>query len=218
MKSNITTIAMVLFSCWGGTSLFSQFGLQSHLVLATFETELAAENPSSFRHEGIQVSANYWFRLENIRIEFYPEISYSFFNHRHPTDALSKTFTFSQIGLAAPISIYPFDLGSDCNCPTFSKQNETFKKGFFIQVTPGYYLSNYNPVDTNPDSTRKANYFGFGVGLGLDVGLSDLITLSPIISYFTFPNTKSDIASTWLVDDIMIGFRILFRPDYRSPF
>ena len=215
-----TTIILVIsfFFFWIGPSALAQFGIQGHLALATFETDMSVSESNLFRHEGVQVSANYWFRLENIRIEFFPEVSYSQFQHNQPSDVLPKTFGFSQWGLAIPISIYPFDLGSDCNCPTFSKQNETFKKGFFVQIAPGYYFSTYKPKAGNLDAKQNNDYFGFGAGIGLDLGLSDLITMSPIVTFNSFLSSNTDNANLWLKNDLMLGVRVLLRPDYQSPF
>lgn len=127
---------------------------------------------------GYSVGLDYWFRLKNQRIEFLPELNYSVFS----SPALSNGFDFDIdfVSFYFNTNIYLLDLLNDCNCPTFSKQNDFFKKGFFIQVSPGLTLPNfwYSDDESTQFGELQAN---IALGLGLDIGLTDILTLTPII-------------------------------------
>ena len=127
---------------------------------------------------GISLGLDYWFRLKNQRIEFLPELNYSLF--RSAPLSNNEDISVDFISFYFNTNIYLLDLLNDCNCPTFSKQNDFFKKGFFIQISPGLTLPNfyYSADQSNQAGTIVAN---IGLGLGLDIGLTDLITISPII-------------------------------------
>ena len=51
------------------------------------------------------------------------------------------------------------------------------------------------------------SFFGLGVGMGLDFGLSDLITLTPNTHYFFDPITDADAF-------LNLSLTITLRPDY----
>ena len=142
-------------------------------------------------HEGTAFGIDRWFRLKNYRVEFTPQAMYSRFSRR---SADTQDFSFSLVSnfysLAFHTSFYALDLEGDCDCPTFSKDGNLFSKGFFFQVSPElYYMRNHfqlNEIDA------IANHIGFGIGIGagLDLGLSDFITLTPIIRYSYYPKAK----------------------------
>ncbi len=147
-----------------------------------------------FIKTGYKVGVDYWFRLKNKRIEFTPELAYSNFKSEiiQPTDELIKVK--SQIySIYLNTNIYFLDLENDCNCPTWSKSNDLFKKGLFFQFTPGL---NYfeNSIEDSVKATEKSNDFVFsiGAGLGFDIGISNMITVTPIVSYTYYFNATWD--------------------------
>lgn len=199
-----------------GTSAFAQFGLR-----AGISSYKISSQDVSLTEMGGEVAGHYWFRLKNLRIEFYPEISYSSYNHNEFAYTRDITYDWTQWGVGVPIRIYPLDLKSDCDCPTFSKQNDLIKKGLFLLVSPGYYLStrmnfevNESDWSTPPDvvSTWESN-FGLAFGVGLDIGLSDLVTLSPAVQYSPFLGKKEGLTE-WIDYEINFGITATFRPDY----
>ncbi|MCC6460399.1 MAG: autotransporter outer membrane beta-barrel domain-containing protein [Saprospiraceae bacterium] len=132
-----------------------------------------------------QLGVDYWFRLKDYRIEFFPTLSYAQFKQ---TQALANAsdlvaqFKLSAFGFALNTNIYPFDFEGDCHCPTWSKQNPFFKKGFFFQVSPGVLYSQNSVVEASgePNAFDYSNVaFHLGIGIGLDIGLSDFLTLTP---------------------------------------
>ena len=64
---------------------------------------------------GLALAFDYWFRLKQKRLEFLPTLYYT--NHY-------SAYKIKNIGFQFRTTIYPFDFAGDCNCPTFSKENE----------------------------------------------------------------------------------------------
>ncbi len=85
---------------------------------------------------GYAAGIDYWFPLENVRIDFLPELRFSHFE----TDLANSSDYFYQHDSYEFIwntNFYVLNLTGDCDCPTWSKQGDTFEKGFFIQLSPG---------------------------------------------------------------------------------
>ena len=131
---------------------------------------------------------DYWFRLKNYRVEFYPEISYlqsgkeAYINDLNNGEKMEH-----RLSLAAGkmnVRFYPLNFKGDCNCPTFSKQGKTFEKGFFLFLTAGV---NQMRVQAKSDLTQygddKAILLTYGAGLGLDLGVTDFLTVTPFLRY-----------------------------------
>lgn len=132
-----------------------------------------------------QLGVDYWFRLKTYRVEFFPTLSYAQFKQTQAVvnaADLEGQFKLSAFGLAWHTNIYPFDFEGDCHCPTWSKQNPFFKKGFFFQVSPGVMYSQNSVVEaTGEPNTYEHTHvaFNLGLGVGLDIGLSDFLTITP---------------------------------------
>lgn len=150
--------------------------------------------PSVFRidplSQGIHFGLDYWFRLKKHRIEFLPELSIARFTRIWEKEVINDQITSHFIGLHFNTNIYIFDLKGDCDCPTFSKGGNDFAKGLFFQISPGInYISNAYKQD---NTTQKANDIApsAGIGIGLDIGLSDFLTITPMIKYQWYFNVE----------------------------
>ena len=173
----------------------------------------------------LSFEVDYWLRLPNHRIEFYPYLSYHQANSEIWTnDQLTttpQTVGLRQLGAGLISHIYIFDLIGDCDCPTFSKQGGFFKKGFFILGGIGVVHSDKRISDNFDDGNLD---FSARLGAGIDIGLTDLITISPFaqVQYFpsvswhelgaTFQTTPEHIESS--LGQLQFGIRVGFRPDY----
>ena len=150
---------------------------------------LNAETQSNAgNYSGFHVGVDYWFRLGEKRVEFFPEISYE----KYSQDFGVATDDISSLNFYFNTSFYLLDFEGDCNCPTFSKGGDFFEKGFFIQVSPGisYFTSNFTAE--NVDVTDKNFSFGLGLGAGLDIGISDFLTITPIVRFKWLPNASRE--------------------------
>lgn len=134
-----------------------------------------------------QLGVDYWFRLKNYRVEFFPTLSYAQFQQKqallNAPDQVSQ-FKLSAFSFALHTNIYPFDFEGDCHCPTWSKQNPFFKKGFFFQVSPGvlYSKNSVTEAEGTPNAFDHSDVsFQLGIGMGLDLGVSDFLTLTPFV-------------------------------------
>jgi len=180
----------------------------------------------------LEYGLNYWFRFKNKRIEFLPEVVYS----SHSEDPLLsenrfESFKRTYIGLNIPTHIYPLDFEGDCNCPTFSKQGSFIKKGFHWIINPGLMSHKVDAplreafgTDTWSESSLV---FRIGIGAGLDIGVTDLITITPFATYnkdfgVKYPAVDPSNPGQIIQGDplsqnfnrVHAGLRLMFRPDY----
>lgn len=142
--------------------------------------------------DGLSVGMDYWFRLKNIRIEFTPELNYSRFNNSF-TD--NREINSQFLSLFFNTNFYLFDLFNDCDCPTFSKQSNLLQKGFFLQLSPGVsYLRNdgitFNPENNLISFDKDSFTFSLGAAAGIDLGISDMITITPLVGLRYFPEAE----------------------------
>ncbi|MCC6723161.1 MAG: hypothetical protein IT258_01535 [Saprospiraceae bacterium] len=139
---------------------------------------------------GWQAGLDYWFRLKKRRIEFMPELAFS----RYVYSIQTSKMDLKQVGFHFNTAFYIFDLASDCNCPTFSKDGNMFGKGFFIELSPGLVYMN-NKVEGEflfePFYTKNSWAPGGSIGAGLDLGFSDLFTITPIARLHYYPGVYS---------------------------
>lgn len=140
--------------------------------------------------EGIHFGVDYWFRLKNYRVEFVPELNVSKYTRFWEKEIITEQITTNFIGFHFNTNFYVFDLKGDCDCPTFSKDGNDIAKGFFIQLAPGinYIANSYREVD----NTRRASDFApsAGIGVGVDIGLSDFLTITPMLKYQRYFNVE----------------------------
>lgn len=164
---------------------------------------------------GQSIGLDYWFRLKNKRIEFLPQLSYSRFEETFQWGGLKHRL----VALHFNTNIYLFDLEGDCDCPTWSKEGGFFKKGFFIQLSPGIALfkNDFDDIRVliiDGDGTALE----LGVGAGIDFGITDFLTVTPIVKFIYAPNANwvtnrgsgidnLDGSYSQLLAGIRLGFR-----------
>lgn len=177
--------SLLFVGCLAPGFLKAQFGVNAGYQINQIDGwELIANGLNNeITGNGLSVGVDYWFRLKNQRIEFLPEFNYSSFESVsfENNDAIDDIgFKINFFSFYFNTNIYPLDFLGDCDCPTFSKQNDFFKKGFFIQISPGLTMPNFEYTNAQESQTGdiQAN---IGIGLGLDIGLNDLVTLTPLI-------------------------------------
>lgn len=174
-------------------------GAYSSISTPGWEDIKNSENVNSYNN-GYTIGIDYWTRLENYRVEFLPELSYSRFDNEFdgtPLVPFAATGDLSILAFAFNTQIYLFDIEGDCNCPTFGKEGGFFNKGFYFMVGPGVSLVNQEDVvevgleasETVSDSTVRLL---LSAGAGLDIGITRSITLT------LFGKFKWHSADEWL--------------------
>ena len=144
-----------------------------------------------FVRQGYRVGVDYWVKpFEDTRITLQPELSYSRSEKSEFTEGattLTRNYNYQSLNLGLPVNVYLFDLEGDCDCPTWSKSEPFFKKGFFLQLMPAMHFNRYqaNLSDDTAEVGFQSNSTNFSLagGAGLDIGFSDLVTLSPTVRY-----------------------------------
>jgi len=101
-----------------------------------------------------------------------------------------------------------------------------FKKGFYLQASPGLAYFNNNIGDRNSTSLS----FYAAIGAGLDIGITKLLTISPFIRYTRTFGSNWQAMKTVIengvflgyedvnsdISEIQTGLRIGYRFDYKG--
>ncbi len=171
------------------TKVNGQFGFQSLNGINDF-TENANSillTPSNSIH--FSLGPSYWFRLKNKRVEFNPALLFDYSKSNY-SNGNSNDLTEHSLVFSLPVLIYPFDFSNDCNCPTFNKSGELFKKGFHFII---YSSLPYSVKEVSNSGNASVDLFGsyqLGLGAGLDIGINKKFTFSPsIVLSKTFQDT-----------------------------
>ena len=153
---------------------------------------------------GYELGLDYWLRLKDYRIEFLPEI-YGAYSSTAIADTENDVATMLRVGFNFNTHFYVLDFKEDCDCPTFSKEGPGINKGFFLHLSPGIMYETLQ-MDISGQSANEANYLHFklGGGVGLDLGISDFLTITPIytLNFVT--------GGDWVFDTFSNGARPLF--------
>lgn len=151
------------------------FNVEAGPVFFSIPTENHNYSIKNTSHFGLGPS--YWFRLKPRRIEFNPSLLFDYMNSNELSNA--KSLKEIQFKLSLPIMFYPMDFGNDCNCPTFNKQGQFFKKGFHFILNPN--LSYANQVyNTDAEQVKNSGFLvSIGIGAGIDIGINRAWTFSP---------------------------------------
>ena len=94
-------VLFLLFLSLSATA-YGQFGLRSGLNRHDVSTE-----EGRYTELGGDLAIHYWFRLKNLRLEFYPEVSYSFFNHNNFAFIRDFKYKWQRFGLSLPTRLLP---------------------------------------------------------------------------------------------------------------
>lgn len=154
------------------------------------------------------------------RIDLIPEIRMALASN---TTLGTNDYTWSLFSFNLNTNIYPLDFNGDCNCPTFSKQNTFFKKGFYFRISPGVSRLSQK-VKMEATTVRNTQFlFNLGVGAGLDIGVSRRLTVSPFVMGRFYPELFwNDLEESILFSEkiekkttfftqLNVGFRVEFQ-------
>jgi hypothetical protein len=197
MRILITVVCLIGSIQW----LSAQFGAGASYLNGRLQSQ-PETGSTSLNASGYLFGVHYWFRLKNVRVEFLPELNYSQLQSSR-MENLSRV-QVDKWGLSLPVSFYLLEFKGDCHCPTFSRQKDLLKKGLFLQLIGTLQNEKSN------QSPEWQLHPGIGLGAGMDLGLSDLVTMTPLLQYIHQPGS-----SPLTTGEFRAGLRILFRPDYR---
>ncbi len=180
---------------------YSHSAIQQSAWNASAEANNHSQPFTAFNNIGL----GYSFRLKSYRWEFLAELRYGHMQSR-VNNTLEFPYTTTAYSFHLHNRIYLFDFLNDCNCPTFSKQNTFFKRGFFLEFSPGsslLYITYQNPI-IEPGSDLLSPVLDLSSGLGLDVGFSEHFTTTPFVRFRYLHNLKNE------------GAELLLRPQTDS--
>lgn len=154
------------------------------------------EFPELFRHSYF-LGLDYGFGMRQYRVDFYPQLFYKRSVSEYTSAKYQQPgyyqFDLIQYGFQLGVHVYPLDLLSKrgMQCPSFRRGGDVFSKGWFFSFTPGLIYSTkelYGSVvngQTLEEFTDLENklIFGFGLGTGIDIGISEYFSLTPMINY-----------------------------------
>ncbi|MFK7933453.1 MAG: hypothetical protein AB8G22_08075 [Saprospiraceae bacterium] len=216
-KINLVIVALLLslttyaqFGITGGTQFTNNEEWRD--IIITNGNEITDE----FSNQGWAVGIDYWFRLEKVRIEFLPELRLA---HTNSKVQLSDVSGMTDVDLNSlqfnfNTNIYPFDFDGDCDCPVWSKEGPSFSKGFFVRLSPGvnYRQVSEQGMDAGPayDAAVKLTA---AIGVGMDIGISDFITITPLAEHRWFQNDELQAADAPSLTNWFAGIRLGIRFD-----
>lgn len=185
MKNLLFTISLLFICTNFSIAQIGVSGAYSSISTPGWEDIKSNENVNSYNN-GYTIGIDYWTRLENYRVEFLPELSYSRFDNEFdgtPLVPFASTGDLSILAFAFNTQIYLFDIEGDCNCPTFGKEGGFFNKGFYFMVGPGVSIVNQTDDITvgveQSETVEDSNVrLLLSAGAGLDIGITRSITLT----------------------------------------
>ena len=157
--------------------------------------EYGNEAENKFLNSGFEVGFDYWFRFKNFRVEFFPTVSYSnvtskFVNPHIDLSTAEGKYAQNNFGLHLKTNVYPLDFEGDCDCPTWKKDGNVIKKGWFIQLIGGAKAMNNSYQFSGFSESQKAIVWEAGIGTGLDIGISEFLTVTPYVNYILTFNSE----------------------------
>ena len=179
-----------------GQSMTAQLGIRTKYLSNDIDDNQAKilnpflrnnQNPLS---NGFGIGVDYSINLKNSKIIFLPEIGINYSSSSSTDDFLNGLeLNYTYIYFIMNTRIYPLDLNGNRDCPTFSNQNSLIKKGFHFEFSPGlgYYqtYTGYWSYSTEPGFETEVSSISYkiGLGMGLDFGINNLITMTPYVVY-----------------------------------
>lgn len=181
---NILVLIGVLLSAQG----YAQIGFRLSYEHASYDDWASVSGKSDLLSKQYSVGVEYWYRLKNVRVEFFPEL-YLLSSKDQINDAEKFDYSIIAPGLSAKTHFYIMDFYGDCDCPTFSKQGNFLTKGFYLALAPGVQsdFRQLSKPDEELDMQSMNIHFKLNLGAGLDIGIMDSWTISPFIFYNITP-------------------------------
>ena len=188
----IASFILILFLIW---CLSAQVSVNAAYAALSASKWNDLVGDDLFPGSGYKLGIDYWFKLKNKRIEFTPELTYSQFTKSRGNNDVKQTLDARFIGFHFITNIYPMVFGNDCICPTFNYVGSFIVKGFFVQVSPGidFFRGQYKNKATEQYEENTSSIFNIGIGVGIDIGVLPIVTLTPFASYRYYLETNWEV-------------------------
>lgn len=211
---------------------FSQIGIKFSIDQAIYDDWNSLTGEENLLKTQYGIGIEYWLRLKNVRVEFFPELFYAQSNHERRLETFDDfDFKIKSGALLFKTHLYIMDFYGDCNCPTFSKDGNFLTKGFFLAVSPAIRFEQ-RTLDALDDSFhgKSAQIYGqIQFGAGVDLGLTETLTITPFFNYIITPSVQWEDIGIAFTDPILseiddglslhramqIGIKFNYRMDYR---
>jgi hypothetical protein len=149
---------------------------------------------------------DYAIRLKGLRLEIVPEANYARYQVRETDFGQLNQQTFSGF---LNFNLYVLDLKGDCDCPTFRKSGNVAAKGLYLSLSPGISLFDSEIAMLNGTLLRgRALAPSLALGFGLDLGLSEKLTITPFGGFRYFPEARwFGLEEALLLDPTIINYQ-----------
>ncbi|MEM1120323.1 MAG: hypothetical protein AAGJ18_07720 [Bacteroidota bacterium] len=124
--------------------------------------------------------------FENYRVQFYLHAQ----RNQFESSLDARNFKLAQNTFSLSSKIFLLSLEADCDCPTFSRDAGILEKGFFIEIIPGFSNFQAEASEATVISEDDGWSFKLGLGMGLEVGLNDYVTISPFVRFNRYFNLE----------------------------
>jgi len=197
----------IIIALFVSFNALAQLGINVHYHSNDYKTwnevikDFDQNNSNEIFSNSYRFGIDYGFDMAMYRVSFFPGVFYKKGSTLQFSDDLAAySFDIDQYGFSLLTQIYPLDLLSrkSSQCPSFHRGSEVFTKGLYILVAPELLLSSktgskyiYNIDPHIPfDATRII--FNFGIGGGIDIGITKNLSISPNLQYLFTIGEKWD--------------------------
>jgi hypothetical protein len=188
-------ILPLLFSFFFLYSLQAQVGvsLSYRNINAPYWGLLLGENETIFKN-GHSFSADYWLKLNNVRIDLLPEVGFSKFSNEISAIGIypKRTFIAQFFNFQINANIYPLDFFKQHTEKDSRNPTENVARSVFVQISPGasmVYLSYRAALESMLLPPRQTAFF-IGLGAGFDIHYRNYLTLTPMLRYQHYPSVQ----------------------------
>ena len=174
---------------------------------------------------GFEYGVDWWLRLKKYRIEWTPQLSYGKSESTFITSGGNlRSYKIQMFNFTMNNNIYIFDL-KEPDCPRYGLQKDIFKKGFFLQVSPGITsFKQFFAIEGNAQETSTTT-FKIGLGAGMDFVIGNIISITPYAKMNFYPLVSWDqlrethaggapqiTSGSSAINQLVIGIRLGLRP------
>ncbi len=118
--------------------------------------------------------------FENYRIQFHLNAG----TNNTTTTFENQQFKLRKNDIGLSGKIFFLSLEADCDCPTFSREAGLLEKGLFAEfITGASFFQAEMAEQSTIVSEDDGIAFKIGFGLGVEIGITDYVTISPYVRY-----------------------------------